>query len=263
MGVLKLEKLLAWARKVFPQAKFEALSGWFVKYGHAGVAAAVLLCLVFGVVAAIKLAGWIFLAQGIGLAAMLVILQFTAEKFLHAGDTLIKASPSRLGSEAFLDCLALLAELAGILGFLSFFAQARNTDQWSLLWVGIGVWALADAVACIALHPAMTNVAVDPQVSAGEEAIGILSFLVKLVVRVVPIAFGVGAVIGAVGLLFGIGSVLRGGGLLGAHASVKLVAVCACLPFASYVLFAFYHLAIDLMRAILSLPDRGGPRQTR
>jgi hypothetical protein len=258
--VERLDRILAWARNAFPSQHFETASGWLVKYGHAGLICAEVLCLLLGLVAAIKLSSGVLLAQGVGLAVLLLILQYTADKFLSAGDGLIKSSPSRLGSAAFLDCLSLLSEMVGILAFLSYLVQARDAHQWSLLWVGLGFWALADAVAFIALHPPLTNLSIEPGVPAGEEAIGIMSFLVKTVVRVVPLGFGVGAIIGTVGLLAGIVSLMRGGGLAAAYESVRLIVVCACLPFAGYVLFAFYHLSIDLMRAVLALPGRMDPR---
>jgi hypothetical protein len=38
--------------------------------------------------------------------------------------------------------------------------------------------------------------------------------------------------------------------------SIKLIVFCAILPFAAYVLFVFYHLAVDVLQAILALPRR-------
>jgi hypothetical protein len=138
--------------------------------------------------------------------------------------------------------------------------HARLSGQWSLIWVGVGGLALFDAVAFIALHPTLTNTSVGESLSAGEEAIGLLSFLVKIVVRIVPIAFGVGTVIGTVGLLFGAVSVVRTGLLTAGRDSLGLIALCACLPFASYVFFAFYHLSLDILRAILELPRKLEPK---
>jgi len=257
-GVTILQGLLDRARTLLPAEKFESVAEWCVRYGHAGLVAGQALSVFFGLAAAIKLSNWVFFVQGIGIAVLLWILQYTAHRFLNAGDSLIESSPSRLASPAFLDCLSLLTEAAGILLFISFMLLARRTGQWSLLWAGLGVWALCDAIAYMALNPAMANIEVSEDVRAGEEAIGIMSFFVKAVVRIVPIAFGIGALLGAVGLLFGTFSLMRNGLRTAGLASLRLMILCACLPFASYVVFAFYHLAIDLMRAILVLPDNLG-----
>jgi len=255
-GIEKLDKLLDWVRERAPEEAFQSLSAWCVRYGHTGLMVAEVLCLLMGVVAAIKLGSWVYLVHGAGLAVLLLILQYTADKFLHAGEALVEASPSRLGSGAFLDCLCLLSGAAGILIMVSYVMLARQSGQWSLLWAGLGAWALCDAIGYIALNPSMANIEIDENVRAGEEAIGIMSFLVKAVVRIVPIAFGIGAIIGVLGLLFGTFSLMGSGQLLAAHASLRLIVLCACLPFFSYVLFAFYHLVIDLMRAILVLPGK-------
>lgn len=257
-----VESVLDWARRTFPADMMQSLAGGLVRCGHTALLVAQVLTIVFGFVAAVRLHNWVLFAYGIGGALALLILQFTAGKFLNAGDALIKSSPSRLSCGAFPDCLALLAEVGGLLFLLSTLMNARLSGQWSLVWVGIGGLALFDAVAFIALHPSLTNTSMAENVGAGEEAIGLLSFLVKIVVRIVPIAFGVGTAIGTVGLLFGTISVARTGLIAAGKASWGLVAFCACLPFASYVFFAFYHLALDILRAILELPrklDRLGP----
>jgi len=251
-----LERLLAWARQTFPADRFESLASKCVKYGHYGLVAAQALTVLFGFTAAVKHSNWVYFLYGIGVAALLVILQYTANRFLNAGDALIKASPSRLGSKAFPDCLALLAEVAGILAFLSYLLAAHRMGQWSLVWVGLGVLALFDSVAYIALHPSMTNTSIDESVRAGEEAIGIMSFLVKALVRIVPLAYGIGTVLGAIGLLFGTFSLIGSGLPQAGRAALRLIVLCTCLPLASYVFFAFYHLAIDILRAILVLPSK-------
>lgn len=261
-GVAMLDELLDWARRTFPPTMFDALAGGLVRYGHYALMLAQVLCLLIGIVAGVKLGSIAFVVYGVGIALLLVILQYTANKFLNAGNALIQSSPSRLGSDAFLDCLSLLMEAGGILVLIWFVILAGRTGAWTLLWLGIGTWALCDAVAYVALNPSMVNVAIDSDVRAGEEAIGIMSFLVKAVVRIVPIAFGVGAVLGAIGLLAGIINLLRletgvalERALPGVNA-LRFTLFCTCLPFASYVFFAFYHLMIDILRAILILPEK-------
>jgi len=246
---------LEWARKAFPVEVFESLTGWFTKYGQTGIVCTQVLVVLFCLVAAFKRSSWMLFPYGIGLAILLVVLQYTAVKFMSAGRSLIESSPSRLRSTAFLDCFALLSEITGVMIFLSLLVRA----QWSLFWTGLGVWALCDGMAWIAIHPSLTNISFSDHVGAGEEAIGMMSFVVKAVVRLVPIAFGVGAIIGAVALVFAVFSLLRTGELLAGRAAILLIAFCACLPLAAYVLSTFYHLLIDILRAILLLPGKIHP----
>jgi hypothetical protein len=100
-------------------------------------------------------------------------------------------------------------------------------------------------------------------VSAGEEALGILSFFAKALLRVVPIGFGVGTLVGAVGMAIGTFGVLftgsdslRHAALLPGKRPLDLIILCTCLPFMSYAFFAFYNLTIDVLRAILVLPEK-------
>jgi len=252
MGVESLQSLLNWCRSAFPPETFASLGQFLVRAGHIGLLSALVLSVVFGVSAALKLSNWIYLLFGLGVALVLWVLQFTADRFLNAGDALVSDSPTKLRSTAFLDCACLLAEAAGILVFISFAMLARGMQQWGLLLIGLAGWGLADAVAYVSMHPVLLNIDTSEDVSAAEEAIGILSFFAKVAVRIVPIAYGVGAVLGAVGLLCGIVSVISDGLVLTAMASIRLVGLCSILPLLSYVLFAFYHLAIDLMRAVLA-----------
>ena len=238
-----LDNLLTWIRKTFPPDMFDSLSDRLVTYGHMGLVAAQILMLVFGLVAVMKESTWLY----IGYALLFVVLQYIADKFISAGKSLIESSPSRLRSEAFLDSLFLLAEIVGIIIFIKFCFLAKDNGQWSQVLIGLFLWCLCDGVAYLALNPSMVNISLAEDVRAGEEAIGIMSFFVKAVVRMVPIAFGIGILMGMLGLLYGIASGNSTTRLL----SLNLIAVSTCLPFVCYVFFAFYHLIIDLMQAVL------------
>lgn len=247
-----LDKLLDWTRTTFPADMFDSIVAWFTRYGHTGIVLSAVVALVFW--------GWAWLRpdtpgllscalQGVGYAILIVVLQYTATRFLDAGQALVKSSPSKLGSAAFLDSLALLAEISGIIAFFVFLAQR----QWSMFFIGLGVLTLCDSVAFVALHPSIANIKISEKTAAGEEAIGILSFFIKAVVKIVPIVFGVGSFVGLLVLTIstvGIFPVAAG------KSALKMIVACACLPFFSYILFAVYHLAIDVLRAILVLPAK-------
>ena len=102
----------------------------------------------------------------------------------------------------------------------------------------------------------MANVTVSEKIAAGEEAIGILSFFVKAIVRIIPLLFGIGTIVGAIGVLLGLVPLLRVGNAGIGMTGLTMVILSACLPFASYVFFALYHLIIDILRAILVLPQK-------
>jgi len=251
-GVRLVDHLIDWARRAFPVKWYDQTAGTLVKVGHLGLVLAEATCILLGLVAAIKMSNWKLFPAGIGLGLLLAIFQYTATRFLDAGKALLDSSPSRLGSAAFLDCLAVLAEVLGLVLFFTRLMEGSLTS----FFVGLALWALCDAVAFIALHPEMINLTVEGETRAGEEAIGILSFGVKALVRIVPIAFGVGAVLGSISLLIATFAMMGKAGPEGVLSALRLIAGCVLLPFLSYVVFAFYHLTIDLLRAILVLPSK-------
>lgn len=253
-----LDRMLAGARAILTARKFEAFSERVVKYGHATLLVAEVLVILFGLSAAIKHSNWTYVAYGAGMAVLVVVLQYTAARFLQAAGSLVASSPSRLKSAALLDCSALLIEVGGVVIFLSFIVLARQMGQWSLLWVGLALWILSDAICCVAINPGLANVQVDEDISASEEALGILSFLVKAVMAVVPVAFGVGAIVGTIALLFGTFSLMRTGAIGAGTSALSLILGSVCLPFAGYLVFALYRLLIDVISALLGLPLRGG-----
>ena len=259
-----VETILNWDRKVFPPQVFEKVVDWFARAGFLGLIAAQILTAVFFVLAAIKITGffWANIAYGIGAVAVLTILQFTADRFLSAERAMIEHSPSRMGSGAFLECVAVLSEIAGIATFIYFIVQAKQGEVtelgsgWSLVWYGLGAWVLLDALAHIALNPSMVNLTIAGDVRAGDEALGILSFFGKAIVRMVPIAFGVSVLFGAALLARSYVELIKNAAVDPGYGAFKLVCLGACLPLASYVFFAFYHLSLDLLWAILAVPRK-------
>ncbi|MFW6152150.1 MAG: hypothetical protein ACOC6C_04165 [Verrucomicrobiota bacterium] len=247
-----LDKLLGLARKTFSTNMFHAMSEWSVRYGHVALitgAALSILCFLF---AGIRAGSFLLFLSGIGYAFLLLVLQYTVNKFIDSGDSLVKSSPSRLASANFLDCVAILMELTGVVLFILFALQG-----WIQAIVGIGAWAFFDVVAWTALHPSLCNITISKETNAGEEAIGILSFAVKAAVRIVPLGFGLGTIIGAIALVLATVKMLFAGGAGEAAVdAIGLIIVASCLPFVSYLLFAVYHLTVDVLRSILSVPGK-------
>ncbi|MFC1497620.1 hypothetical protein ACFLS1_03980 [Verrucomicrobiota bacterium] len=250
--VKTLDRFLDWIRGVLPPEIFGKAANWCRRYGQMGLLASAALSFLFWTVAAMKL-DFISLPYGllygIACAAFFIILQYTASKFLNAGESLIKSSPSRLASASFLDCTALLMEIAGIVLFIML---VRGS-----FFVALGACAICECIFFVALHPSLANIKISKKAAAGEEAIGILSFFVKSIVRIVPLAFGIGSIFGLIALAIATAKLpFKAEAYLGGILALKLIIFCACLPFASYIIFALYHLTIDVLRAILVLPGK-------
>ena len=253
IAVNYMDKFLDWARAALPPEMFDTLSNWCRRYGHAGLLVSSGVSLLFWIIAAIRMRNGSYVLYSIACPALFIILQYSAVKFMNAGESLIKSSPSRLASRSFLDCLALFMEIGGIIIFFKFVADYR----WSSFFVGIGIWFLCDAVVFIALHPSLANIKISKQATAGEEAIGILSFFAKDIIKIAPMAFGIGSILGCLALIVATFSLIFSANAFeGGKQALILIISCGCLPFASYVIFEIYHLTIDVLRAILVIPEK-------
>ena len=141
---------------------------------------------------------------GIAGVVVLLVLQYAARRFFGALERLNRSTPARLCSSAFLDCFALLHMFGGLVALLGLTVLSVQTSLLSLVLPAIASFILCEYVAILALNPESLNLTIASEATAGEEAIGVLSFLVKLGLRIVPVSFGVGVVWGTLTLLFAV-----------------------------------------------------------
>jgi hypothetical protein len=217
---------------------------------------------------------------GVLFVVILAVAQYTASRFLGAADGLIKSTPSRLSSMAFLECVGVLAVLAALGAILGGAYVAIQVGGYS---VGAGIAMFITAIVfaaflafygAIALHPRLASVETG-EGSAGEEAIGILAFGLKASLKLVPLAFAVFAVVGALALFVGIlpdsnftqsltdalpTLAMPGLGMMGALmpsvSGMGTLIAAALIPLAGYFSFLIASLPLELWRAVLSIPGK-------
>lgn len=193
------------------------------------------------------------------LAPAAMVLHYLAVLFLDAGTSLLRKSPSELSSPAVLTFFALAFFAGSVFCFVMGLYGVITGN--SLL--AFGLWLGGAAVllyACgVALNPATVYVETGANLSAGEEALGIVMFLVKIPIRLVPFLFGVGSLVGvfvAVYLLYRVFAAeplyVAGEADLIHHGVLSV----ALLPFAAYVSFALSYLLVDVLRAVLKIPAK-------
>jgi hypothetical protein len=228
--------------------------------GHlAYMAAAVVLLLAFMILGVRSNSFQTFFSGVLILAPAAVVLHFLAVLFLDAGSSLLRRSPSELSSSAVLAFFALVflagslyCFLVGLYGII-----AGGSFLQFALWLG-GAAVLFYACG-IALNPSTVNVAAGTDMSAGEEALGIVMFLVKLPVRLVPFVFGVGAVVGLCAALYLLYLVFAREPIFVTGPAFEIARRAlgvALLPFLVYAGFALAYLLVELLRAILRTPGR-------
>lgn len=218
-------------------------------------AAAVGFC--YGMVRGIRGNESIPIFWGFAWVPVALLLQYSAMKFADAGSRLIRTSPSEMASEAFLKCIAIILLLGGVVVLIAGIVMAIKWSVWYYLWAGVGVFCLSELIVCLCLNPgAMLNIKIESS-TAGQEAIGVMSFLIKTGIRIVPIVYGVGAICGALVMLGGLVQLLRDYYPQELFQSGTNMLIGATLwPLASYLIFIFIYLGIDMAHALLSVPGK-------
>jgi hypothetical protein len=240
------------------------------RLGHFAVLAGGALTVLYAIFAAIRMNSFATFATGLGIVVALAVAQFAAMRFLDAADTTINATPSRISAHAFLECVGLLSLLGGLAVLLTGLAGAIAAHSFLPLLPAILFTLGLTYFGAVALHPQMANVSIAPG-TAGEEAIGLLSFFFKAGLKLVPLSFALLAIAGDLTVLtsfFGDGQTMAGiaeGVMAFVPLPVRLenglvgsgVVIVACLvPIGAYFMFLLQYLVIDLVRAVLSVPAK-------
>ncbi len=248
-------------RNVLSEKLFDFLKKWLLILGNCGFYFASGLALLIGIIAAIRMESFEAFITGLAYALGFFILQYVAVKFVNAGDKLIENNKTGLSSSAFLDSMGLLFMIGGALTLLSNSYIAIKLGTFSPFLNGLAAFVVLELFALLALNPKAITLDVVPDTSAGQEAIGIITFFLKTLMKLVPIIFGVGIVITTV-LMFihSFGLFKEGFAMTIAWARVgadfKTIVGTALLPLIAYIVFVFVFLAIDVVRAILSIPSK-------
>lgn len=258
-----LEKLVEIFRGILNSSLLGFCIKWITRIGHFGVIVAAALGFLFALIFAIhddSFTGFLF---GIVWILLIFVVQYTAKKFLNAGETLIENNPTQLGSQAFLDCFGFLALIGGVVALILHIITAIRGAGFEAFLMGLGMFVFLEFLALLAFNPNEVNIKIVKSNSAGQEAIGIITFFIKAFMRLIPIFFGVLVVIFTI-MLFIAGLKLFGDLYKSAWSLCqwygKLIIIAVLLPFISYILFAFFYLCIDVIKAILSIPDKLGKK---
>ncbi len=255
--VRMMERFIERMRAAMAATPVDPVLDRLVHYGNLAALAAMALALVYGLLGAVRHVIFAPIPRAIGFVLLLAAFQYAANKFMGAGRHLMTSTPSRLSSTAFLNTVALVHAVAAVVFLVGGILLAVQQRSFAVMISALVIALVAYGIAFISLYPDRINVTVNPDVGAGEEALGILSFAVKLVVRLIPFVYGVGMIIGALALLGACLSRLGplGYSQLGQQGSLLLL-LAAAFPFAGYLFFVLYQLALDVLRSIIMLPGK-------
>lgn len=248
--------LLDLFRHSFPAGLVEATSQAFSLLGYYTLYGAILLWVILMVLAGVEARQISSLGWAIAGAVGLLVLQYTVGRFLPALERLNKSSPARLCSTAFLDCLALFLLALGVAAVLAMVVYAVQENEYLLLLLAVELFIVVELAALVAVAPETLQISVSEETRAGEEALGIWTFLLKLLVKLTPVLFGLGVLHGTIELLYILVLLVlqKPTPPLTPWTPFVHIAAAAALPLLGYLGFLSSYLAIDLCRAVLQLP---------
>lgn len=254
-----LDALLGFVQRKMNESFFNAgirrLSSW----GLLCIYVAALLGFLVALVSAIRTDSLNTMALGLVWVLINVILHYVAAKFLPVTQSIVANTPSKLSCEALPRCVGLLACLAGVVILCLGIAISIQLKALWPCFVALGLLIASEYKAAAALNPQLLSITFDSFNSAGQEAIGVLSLIMKITLRLVPILFGSGLLLGT---LYGL---IRAFGLFGENAAEAKAALMGlapilltfqALPLIGFLVFILYYLTVDVMSAILKVPGK-------
>ena len=196
------DMLIELIRRQFSPRFVDSSSDVFAATGYYGLYIGMGMLLVFGVVIGAEAeTPTSALATSASEILLLVVLQYASGRFLASIQTLNRRTSGRIASTAIPDCVALSSICLGLALLIGMVILGLVVGDFTLVLFAIGLFILCEYIAVLAVTLDALNIEVATDAPAGEEAIGILSFLAKLTLRLVPVAFGVGVVLGICNLL--------------------------------------------------------------
>ena len=228
---------------------------------HAVYGAAALLLLA-GVLLAIRMNAFAPIPIGIAAVAGLLVLQYTAYRLLATLDLAITANKSFLSSSAIPDCLVALVGVGTLLATLGGLWTAVRLADGRVAFLSLATLLAGAYTIVVAAHRERLGVILNAECRAAEEAIGVLTFFIKLFLRFVPVAFAITVVVATLAVGSLLWKVLRTDvenlPFLETQAMVAASSLLGgvAIPLAGYCVLLFYYLMLDVLSAILSLPAK-------
>jgi hypothetical protein len=254
-----LEKLVEVCRGILTSNFLEFCIKWISRIGHLGIIVAAALGFLFALIYAIRTNDFMGFLMGIIWVLLIFVVQYTARKFLNAGETLIQNNPTQLASQAFLDCFAFLALIGGVVALILHIIWAIRGAGFETLLRGLGMFVFLEFLALLAFNPKEVTIKIVKTNSAGQEALGIITFFIKAFMRLIPIFFGVLIVVWTIMLFIAViglmGSSPGRAWNNGIEYATQILSA-ALLPFIAYIFFVLFYLCIDVIKAILSIPEK-------
>lgn len=254
-----------WFEKATPSLKtrlkeshHERITGFLVKLSHYLLYISALCGFAIGLYATIKLGYVKFALVGTGFLLFLPTVQYMSNKFLNSNEVLLKQTPSQISSTLVPHLVSLVSLVASVILGVIYIIDAVSLEHVQYGYIGFSILLVGWSVAILAMRTESLYMIIDPETSAGGEALGIISLLVRILYRLVPLFFSLLVIFWSVNLIIDVYTVfIDAGNIIGntafAQDNANWLLLSTALPIAAYLAFSLIYLSIDVLRAILSM----------
>ena len=211
-----------------------------------------------GLVLAIKTDSISLFLVNIGWIIALCVAQYTSWRSLIASRRLLSTTPTSIQNTFILDIAGVIFAILGCTTLVSSIVFAVQSNNYTQILVGICVFAIFELSASLAFSPSSCNVNIGPT-SSGEEAIGLLSFFLKILLLLGPFVYFVASLGGCViatAALYNLTINADEGymqGIIYLESAKTIFVAGGFYPILFYMIFLFYYLFIDVFRSILQI----------
>lgn len=260
MTAVWIDKFLNHLRKGYFSDFLEKNEKWLIATGLCGLYISGILGLLTSFVLPMRYENVAYgptIGLGVIWLFLCIVIHYIAFKFLPALSNLVKNTPTQLSSKSFLDSLALLAGIAGVLSLLGGLFLWIRTSSFDSFVIGIFVFIFCGYILSLCLVPKNLNIEIIEKTSAGEEFLGLISFFMKGFLKLVPVAFAAGVILTIINIIELLFVKFDSAAQINAqYAEIGTFAKLSLLPLTAYFLFLLYYFVIDLAMAILVVPGK-------
>lgn len=216
-------------RPLIPASAYDTIRKRTRTLGQLALLAGAIIAPLFGVFAAVSTSNWAYLPLGIALALLFPVLQSATH---HAWNrlTALPLSTHAPVSRKFLDTLAILSEITGLLLFAFSILAATHGSAPALVLAGLAWWCLFDTICYVFMHPEVAGLVTLPDEHDDFSPAGIPAAIGRVCTSAIPVAFGLGCSVCAVGAFVGILSIVAGGAPSGTIACLLNMALFGAMP---------------------------------
>ena len=192
----------------------------------------------------------------------LLVLQYASQRLLTASESAIQVNASFLSSYAVPDCVFVLTVASTLGGALWLLGMAVSDAAVGPAMAAIMLSVVGVFVAMVCIQPPGVSVLIKPHCQAGEEALGVLTFFMKMFLRSTPIAFAAAVCYADYKSVEMLWSIFRAAEdvipfvAMGATATAGLLFAAAAIPIYAYLVMLLYYVTLDVLSAIVAIPAK-------